>query len=211
MTAETTQALTIAPPNFKTAAFTVRGIVPYVQHKFSAKAMEQIRATQEAGSTAKKGKKREPKDFQECFKQAQHIAKEGWNGIPAPAFRNAMISACRMCGFQMTKGKLSLFVEADGFDATEGTPLVKFTKGKPEQHMAYVRNETGVVDLRARPMWSEGWEAVVRVRFDADQFTIKDIANLLMRAGLQVGIGEGRPDSKKSTGQGWGLFDLIAK
>jgi len=203
--------LTIAPPNFQTAAFTIRGVAPYVQHKFSAKALEQIRAKQAAGSTANKGKKRDPKDFEECYRQAQHISKGGWCGIPAGSFRNAMVSACRMCGFQMTKAKLSVFVEADGFDATEGTPLVRITKGEPKHHESYVRNETGVVDLRARPMWDEGWEAVVRVRFDGDQFTVADVANLLMRVGLQVGIGEGRPDSKKSTGMGWGLFELVGE
>jgi hypothetical protein len=46
------------------------------------------------------------------------------------------------------------------------------------------------------------------VRFDADQFTLRDIANLLLRAGMQVGVGEGRPDSKKSCGMGWGTFEI---
>jgi len=34
------------------------------------------------------------------------------------------------------------------------------------------------------------------------------LTNLLARAGLQVGIGEGRPDSKNSAGMGWGLFQI---
>lgn len=34
------------------------------------------------------------------------------------------------------------------------------------------------------------------------------MVNLLSRAGLQVGIGEGRPDSKKSAGMGYGLFTV---
>jgi len=204
------QALVIAPPNFVTAALTIRGIAPLVLNKFSQKAREQIRQTQEAGSVAKKGRKREPKDFQKCYEQAKHVSLDGWLGIPAPAFRAALVSACRMCGFQMTKAKLSVFVEADGF-GEDGTPLVQLTKGEPEYHEAYARNETGVVDLRARPMWQPGWEAVVRVRFDADQFTLEDVANLMMRVGLQVGIGEGRPDSKKSCGMGWGLFELAGQ
>jgi hypothetical protein len=32
--------------------------------------------------------------------------------------------------------------------------------------------------------------------------------NLLDRAGQQVGIGAGRPFSKKSVGQGWGTFSV---
>jgi hypothetical protein len=39
-------------------------------------------------------------------------------------------------------------------------------------------------------------------------FSLDDISNLLMRVGLQVGLGEGRPDSKKSAGMGWGTFEI---
>jgi hypothetical protein len=179
-----------------------------VQNKFSAKARAGIHDTQEAGSTGKKGKKKDPKNFMECYEQAIHKSTQGWNGIPAPAFRNAMIDACRMVGFKMTHAKLSVFIEPDGFDEDDGTRLVKLTKGKPEYRALAVRNSSGVCDLRARPMWREGWEANVRVRFDMDQFTLPDVGNLLMRAGAQVGIGEGRPASKTSCGMGWGMFEL---
>jgi len=203
--------VTIPPLNLKVAVFTIEGTTPYVQNKFSAKAREEMRIKQEAGSTRKKGGKRAAKDFRQCYKDAQHIAVEGWHGIPAPAFRAAMISACRICGFQMTRAKLAVFVLADGIDRDDYTPLVKITKGTPEYTEYTVRNETGVVDIRPRPMWQAGWQAEVRVQFDADMFTLDDVANLLLRAGMQVGIGEGRPDSKKSTGMGWGTFKLLGR
>jgi len=209
------QALVIEAPKLEVAEFLIVGSTPYVQNKFSAKARQQMKETQEAGSTAKKGKKREKKDFKATFEGAMHISEEGWHGIPAPAFRNALISACRVVGFQMTKAKLSVFVLADGFDKDDATPLVRITKGAPKPFdktpILPVRNASGVVDLRARPMWAPGWQAKVRVQYDADQFTVKDVANLLMRVGKQVGIGEGRPDSKSSAGMGWGLFDLKEK
>jgi hypothetical protein len=56
-------------------------------------------------------------------------------------------------------------------------------------------------------MWDE-WHAFVRVRHDSDMFSAADITNLMVRVGMQVGIGEGRPDSKNSAGMGWGTFDL---
>jgi hypothetical protein len=205
------ESLTIAPPNFQTASFLIRGTVPYVQNKFSSKARDTIKATQEAGSTAKKGKKREPKDFQAAYEGAMHRSAEGWCGVPAPAFRSAMISACRVVGFQMTKAKLSVFAEADGIDPEDGTPLVKISKGEPRYVEHPVRPESGGMDIRPRPMWDAGWEAVVRVRFDLDQFTLQDVANLMMRAGMQVGVGEGRPDSRKSAGMGWGMFELVGE
>ena len=207
-----TEVLGISPPNFAEAMFTIEGTSPYVQCKFSAKVINEMMETQKAGSQAKKGKKKQPKDFESCCEEATHYSTDGWEGIPAPAFRNAMVSACKLVGFHMTKAKLSVFVEADGFDRDDMSPLVKITKGKKRTDKVLpVRLKTGVVDLRARPLWEPGWQAVVRVRFDQDQFSLQDVANLLSRVGEQVGIGEGRPDSKSSNGCGWGMFRVLDK
>ncbi len=143
----------IPPPNFKIVQFLIRGDAPYVQNKFPQKALQEMHDKQEAGSTAKKGAKRAAKNFQDCYEAAMHKSKEGWCGIPAASFRNAAISACKVCGFHMTKAKLSIFCMPDGFDPADGTPLVKITKGKPHYSELPVRNATGVIDLRARPMW----------------------------------------------------------
>ena len=198
----------IKAPKFEYATFTIKGTAPYVQNKFSEKARQMIKNQQEAGSPARNKKKREPKNFQECYEKALHVSDDGWYGIPAPAFRNAMISACRTVGFKMTLAKLSVFVEADGFDADDATPLVKITKGKPE-YFESVMHIQQTIDIRPRPKWSPGWEAEVRIRYDADQFTVEDVTNLMVRVGKQVGIGEGRPDSKSSAGVCWGLFEVI--
>jgi len=197
-------AVTITAPDIRTAEFRIIGTAPLVQLKFAEKAINTMKAKMAAGSQSKKGAKREPRDFEADYKQALHKTADGRYGIPAGAFRNAMISACRIVGFQMTKAKLAVFIEADGIDETEGTPLV-YIEGEPEMVMHHVRNATGVADLRVRGMWRE-WAAVLRVQFDHDLFSVEDIANLLARVGMQVGIGEGRPDSKASAGMGWGTF-----
>lgn len=204
--ATATEAVSIRPLNIQQAVFGVEGLSPYVQARFSEKARSAMRGKQAAGSTARKGTKREARDFDADYEQAQHRAVEGWRGIPASAFRNACIDACRGAGFQMTRAKMSIFVEADGFDALDGTPLIRI-EGEPEKVEHAVRNATGVVDLRVRPMWRQ-WRASVRVAFDGDQFTLEDVTNLLYRAGQTVGIGEGRPYSKSSNGMGWGTFTL---
>jgi len=196
----------ITPPKLQTAEFLIVGTAPYVQQAFSQKAREQIKGTQEAGSQSRSKKKREAKDFQECYEQSKHYSREGWIGIPAGAFRAAMISACRLVGFKMTLAKLSVYIEADGFDRIDGTPLVRIT-GEPHYSEHPVRIKD-TVDLRARPMWDSGWSAKVRVTFDLEQFSLQDVGNLMMRVGRQVGIGEGRPDSRNSAGMGWGLFDI---
>jgi hypothetical protein len=203
-----TEQLTISPPNFQIGEFLIEGTAPLVINKFSNKSKKQIHETQEKGSQSKKGKKRKARNFKADYEGARYRFKDGDDGIPAPAFRNAMIAACRMCGFKMTHAKLSIFCEADGFDIEDGTPLVRITKGTPKYHESAVRNATGVCDLRARPMWNEGWQARIRLRWDADQFGIEDIANLLMRAGMQCGLCEGRPNSRQGCGMGWGLFTI---
>lgn len=196
----------IRAPDLREVMFEIIGTAPYVQARFSQKAAEMMKAKMIAGATARGKKAREPRDFDSDYHNAMHISTEGWNGIPAGAFRQAMISACRLVQFKMTLAKLSVFVIADGFDRVDGVPLIRIS-GTPEPVEMAVRNATGVADIRVRPMWRE-WTAVVRVRYDADQFTREDVANLMMRVGKQVGIGEGRPDSKESAGLGWGTFDI---
>lgn len=200
------ETVRITRPKLRTATIPITGISPYVQHAFSEKQRKQMEETQRAGQQARGKRNRQPKDFDAVYEAAKHVAKEGWLGIPAPAFRNAMISACRLIGFKMTHAKLSVFVEADGIDKNDGTPLVRII-GEPRIHQATVRNETGVADIRWRPMWEE-WSANVRVTWDEDQFSATDVMNLMLRAGMQVGIGEGRPDSPNSNGLGWGRFEV---
>ena len=197
----------ISAPNIQEGIFTIIGESPYVQHKFAQKARATILAKQVAGSQSNSKKTREPRDIDADYKAAMHVSEEGWMGIPAPAFRNAMIDACRLVGFKMTYAKLSIFVRADGFDVDDGTPLVRIRNGEPEKHEASVRLASGVTTVVHRPMWRE-WELQVRVRWDADQFSVTDVSNLLQRAGQQVGIGEGRYSSPQSNGLGWGVFGV---
>lgn len=203
------QTVQIAAPRLRTAEFKLIGTSPLVQLRFSQKSMNAMMDKMKSGPQSKGKKVREARDFDDDFIQAQHISVDGWTGIPAGAFRSGMISACRLVGFKMTLAKLSVFVEADGIDKVDGVPLVKIT-GKPEKNTMAVRNATGVADIRCRPMWRE-WSVKLRVRYDEDQFSLTDISNLLSRVGSQVGVGEGRPDSRMSAGLGWGTFTLESK
>lgn len=208
--APTTIRVTVAPLNMAQLQVRIRGTAPYVQHAFGQKARTKIRDKQLAGSTANSRSRtaREARDFQADFDAAQHIAEDGWYGIPATAFRLAAIDACRVAGVKMTLAKMSLTIRHDGLDKVDGQGLVRLYGGEPElsEMMATVAN--GAPDIRIRAMWRQ-WEAVLRVDYDADQFTASDVYNLLRRAGAQVGVGEGRPFSKNSAGMGWGTFELV--
>jgi len=204
-----TIALRVTPPRIMRVEFTLVGTAPLVISRFSEKAMNEMMGRQAAGSTAKKGRARVARDFDANFQGARHISSEGWDGIHAGAFRNAMISACRLVGFKMTLAKLSLFIEADGFDRVDGVPLVRIIGPEPERLDMPARNANGGTDIRTRPMWRE-WSIKLRVRYDSEQFTAEDVANLISRVGAQVGIGEGRADSRASAGVGWGHFEVAA-
>lgn len=201
----------IKPANIVHTTIRIKGSAPFVQNKFSHKARMKMMDDMATPKNQKKAKTdRPPRDYENDFQQAQHVAVAGWNGIPCPAFRAAMIDACRTVGMVMTKAKMSVFVLPDGFDRDDGTPLVRLIAGEPERTESLVRNDNGGADIRIRPMWRE-WEADVSIEFDADMITPESVVNLLDRAGRQVGVGEGRPFSKNSVGQGWGTFQVVTQ
>jgi hypothetical protein len=206
----TAQTVTIKPPNFGVVQFEARGIAPLVIHRFSAKTKQQMKDKMETGKAASSKKTREARLTDDLYEEARYRSKDGWDGFHAGSVRAALISACRLVGFKMTLAKLSVFVEADGVDAQEPQiPLIRIY-GTPTKQEDMARVETGQPYVTVRAAYHE-WSAKIRIRFDADQFTLQDVSNLMARVGLQVGIGEGRPDSKNSAGMGWGLFTIEAK
>lgn len=201
------EGIKITPPNFLYASVAIRGTAPFVSNNMSQRNIENMKAAQLEGTQVRRAKrKRPPKDFQAAFKGAQHISTQGWKGIPCAAFRAAMISACRTVDFTMARAKLSLFVEPDGYDKDSHQPLVRIY-GEPHPFDMPVRLASGATDLACRPMWDD-WSCTVRIKFDADSFTASDVVNLLARAGAHCGVGAGRPDSKESSGVGWGTFEI---
>jgi hypothetical protein len=196
--------------NMVTTTIRIRSTAPVVQEAFSGRKRDELMAGMSTSKAEKAGKARKDarpaRNYDDEFEEAQHKAVAGWNGIPCTAFRQAMVDACRTANVVMVTAKLAISIIPDGFDVRDGTPLVRlYSQTPPERLQLPVRNANGSVDIRVRPMWREWW-ADVTVRFDADMITAQSIVNLLDRAGQQVGVGAGRPFSKKSVGQGWGTF-----
>jgi hypothetical protein len=199
--------LHIPAPRLNIATFHIRGTSPLVIHRFSVKVKEQMAQKMSEGKSASSKKNREPKNSDDTFNESRYISKDGWDGFHAASVRNAMISACRLVNFKMTLAKMSIFVIQDGWDKFEPQiPLIRIL-GKPVKQADMARVETGAPYVTYRAAYSP-WEAKIRIRFDEDQFSITDVSHLLTRVGLQVGIGEGRHDSKNSSGMGWGTFEL---
>jgi hypothetical protein len=107
----------------------------------------------------------------------------------------------------MTDLKQLVFIEADGIN-DEGQQLVR-VYGEPKHVEHCVRNDTGVADIRPRRMLDPGWTATLRITFDSDFIAPESLGNLLLRAGMSVGVGAGRAFSKDSVGMGWGSFTIV--
>ena len=198
----------IKAPNFGVAMFKIEGTAPLVIHRFSAKTKLEFIQKMETGKAASSKKNREAKSTDTLFEESRYISEEGWDGFHAGAIRNALISACRLVNFKMTLAKMSIFVVADGVDKKEPqVPLIRIY-GKCIKQEDLARVETGQPYVTVRAAYHK-WTANVNLRWDADQFTLTDVSNLLSRVGLQLGICEGRPDSKNSCGMGWGTFKIV--
>lgn len=201
------RSVSIKAPNFQTAIFEIVGTAPLVIHRFSAKTKLEMKTKMETGKSASSKRNREAKQTDDLYQESRYISREGWDGFHAASIRNAMISACRLVNFKMTLAKMSVFVIADGVDKQEPQiPLIRII-GNPIKQEDMARVETGQPYVTVRAAYHD-WSAKVQIRWDADQFTVDDVSNLLARVGMQVGIGEGRPDSKNSAGMGWGTFSI---
>jgi hypothetical protein len=204
-TKQVTTKIEISAPNFKSITVRIEGTAPLLLHKFSEKMRRQIEEKQTSKSAVQK--KREPKDYAAEYNAARYISQHGWDGIPAGAIRASMIAACRtITGLPMTKAKGAFFILSDGRDGTDGTPLVKIN-GEPKHDTRPVRLESGVADMRNRPRYDD-WSCDITIQFDADMLSAQDVANLLARAGAQVGIGELRPQGPNSYGGDLGTWSV---
>jgi len=204
------QNVTISAPNLKTAEFEIEGTDPLVIHRVSAKLQNEFLQKIVKGSTPKGKAKHAAADPDAICEAAKYVGMTDgvkWDGFNAASIRCAMISACRLANFKMTLAKLSLFTVADGRDIYNPMYHLVRIRGKCSRSEIMGRTSTGKAMLVIRPMYYP-WDATLRLRYDADQFQLQDIANLLLRVGCQVGIGEGRPDSKNSAGMNWGLFTI---
>lgn len=201
--------VTIKPVNFKTVQFDIVGIDPMVMNRMGKKGREGLSEIAGRGPEEEKSRKRKKvaRDFDAEFRDALHRSTEGWVGLAAMSIKHGMVSVCVISDFYKTRAKMILFVEPDGY-SEYAVPLFRITKGAPRRYEDVGRVRSGGMQTTVRAMFDPGWEATVRIKYDADCFTLNDVANLLNRAGQQCGTGEGRPSSKDSVGCGWGRYKI---
>jgi hypothetical protein len=198
---------TIVIPQQKLRAMLIRlkGTTPLITHRFSEKARRQIRETQ--AKTAQKGAKsvRGPAEIAAEI-MACHYPVEGREGIapengrfgfPSSGFKSASFSAAvHGTGLFKSRVKCLYFVTGE---------LVPIYATSIDVREDAVRLENGVVQLRYRPYYAEGWSAEIGIRFMPDAISPDQIVNLFDLAGSAVGIGENRAGKTGNTYGSWAI------
>lgn len=181
---------------------------PLLMHRFSKKVEGQIAAKQ----TGKALGTRPPKDFEQEYLESMHVigarpkteeeAQKATYGIPAVAFKNAIIRAATLNQMKMTEGRMVCFVLEDA----QG--LVKIKTSGPKMDVRYVRISKKTADLRSRGIF-EDWSATLRIEFNAKAITPQQLLALVSTAGRNVGLLEMRPSGVSSSGDS-GRFEIVS-
>lgn len=175
--------------------FTIRGTSPLVMHKWGEKSIDMMR--QKHGG--KKTKTREIRNPEQEYKDAMHVTTHGEIGIPAGAFKAALINAAHKdIGIEKTLVKKSVFVLCD--DENQVMPL-DIDERKVKMREDCVRVGQGSTDLRYRPEIPAGWLCQVALEIDGELLQDSDLLTLVDRAGFGVGLLEMRPEKGKDFGR----------
>jgi hypothetical protein len=183
------------------------GLTPLIPHQWAEKAKRLMREKQFSGAGTTRPK-REPKNPEEEAENAMYRLPDGRPGMPATAFKGAMVAACRFFdGIPMTEGRLMIYVRGEGPDQL--VPL----RGTEQVREDMPRNATGVVDLRYRTALLAGvqgiepWRANITIVYPPSLIAVQSVIALLDGAG-RVGVGDWRPGSPKSNTGTFGTFRI---
>lgn len=178
----------------------ISGVSPLIPHKWSEKALRLMREAQ-SGTTTKA--KREPKIPEDEAEAALYRLADGRPGMPATAFKAALVGAVRLFqGITMVQAKSAVFVLGEGPDQ-----LVPIT-GEMTLREDTPRNANGNADLRYRYAFYP-WEATLQVEYLAALIDESSAVALLDAAG-DGGVGDWRPSAPKSHTGTFGRFRVRA-
>lgn len=189
----------IERPNFGQSNFKIIGTAPLVIQAMPAKLANAPVKT--PGIRVKGGIKTD----EELYEQARYISREGWDGFNAIGLKKGLVDVCRLTGAKMILAKMCIFVKGDGVDRNNPRLALLRIYGEPEMVKEKVRNAAGQAVDVVQVMYQD-WYMLPRIMWDADQFSLNDITALLMRVGVQNGLGKGRTNGAESVGPGWGAF-----
>lgn len=177
------------------------GLSPLIPHKWSEKSLRMMREKQ-SGSKARA--KKDPKDPVEEAEGATYYLENGRPGMPATAFKAAIVGAARYFdGITLVQAREAFFVVGEGADQL--VPI-DFPEDGRVLREDTPRVSGGTADLRYRyAYWP--WRAILPVRFNPVLIDTESVFALVDAAG-QGGVGDWRPSSPKSNTGSFGTFEV---
>lgn len=181
----------------------VRSLPPgLLTHRFGEEKRQQM-----ADAARQKSRVRKPKDPEREFHGSIYFIGDPdcrRYGIPAIAFKQAMVNGCRVVqGLSMSEARQMFFVLGCADDREHVEIASDY---EPQMREDPVRNASGVADLRYRAFWPE-WEGILNIEFLSGALTAKQIVNLVNVAGWSSGVCEMRPQQK--IGGTFGRFQVV--
>jgi len=183
----------------------ILGLTPVIPHKWSEKSKQMMPGHPDKPLVTQKKGKRDPKGEAEA---CVYRLPDGKPGLPATAFKAAILDACRFFDKPSMK-EAKIWFHVIGVGPDQLVPI----KGKPILREDTPRNANGSADLRYRYAFQE-WSATLRIRFMAALTDAASVAALVDAAG-RCGVGDWRPSAPKSNTGTFGTwrvqFDKEAK
>jgi hypothetical protein len=193
------------------------GMTGLMTHAWSAKALKEIRDKQGQKARQKKAKKEPYKEFIDSLYIFEGPPR--WFGIPALAFKKAVVEACRFTGDVMTQTWGAFHVIEDGViaraqeveldlpdDAFEVVlesvqEVCRIYGDKPRLREDTVRvGPQKTADLRYRGYFQR-WACIVRFQYNKRVISPEQLINLVRNAGFSNGVGEWRPSRHGNMGR----------
>lgn len=192
------EVIQLQPVNRALLQLRIEGVSPMLMHRFSEKARKELA---DRDQRKLKGKTKPARDTDAEFEACIYRLSDGSAGFPCSAFKAAAVRAGKLAGLKMTDARQMFWVHQD--DVSDMGEMCVRIEGECRKREDFVRLNGAGADLRYRAEFSPWW-AVLTIDFDADLISAESIANLFARAGMNVGIGDWRPEK----GGNFGMFKI---
>lgn len=193
------QQIELKPIPRQTIELFIEGTSELIMHNWDQKVFTQTEGKIK-GEALQTRKTRNP---QAEYEAAFYRLPDGRPGMPATAFKSAIVGACRILDnkdLPMVLAKTIIYVHGES-DA-QGKNMLVAIDGEPYMRMDMPRNANGNPDLRYRPGFP-AWKTTLRITFY--RISAEQLVNLVDLAGM-CGVGDWRPSSPKSTSGTYGTF-----
>jgi len=218
--------ISIEPLEFEVVSLQILGVRPLIVHAWDPKTQAEMLAKQM--KLPVKGPKQRERDPKSEFEAALYRIPDelgGGFGVPAAAFKQSFVDACRHVNIAMTVAVGAFHVRGVEVELPpirifdkENNPIevgeksmemIPIYGSEPKMRVDMVRLDGGSADLRFRPYFTKWW-CLVPVQIAKGTLTTQQVVDLANRAGFHCGICEWRPFSKKSKNGSYGMFKIAA-